>query len=141
MTTTTARVREHNGVPGLIDRIKPALANIAPNGQMLTVAQLAPLDQFHLRGIFATSELACAAHIELSTRVLDLGCGIGGPVRYLSATLGCKVTESRPEPTQRSPWTSDSERALYFQSERSCTVMMSLSDQRQEPDLPTKDRQ
>jgi SAM-dependent methyltransferase len=92
MTTTTARVREHYGAPGLIDRIKPALPKLAPNGQMLTVAQLAPLDQFHLRGILATSELASAARVQPSTHVLDLGCGIGGPARYLSATFGCKVT-------------------------------------------------
>lgn len=92
MIATTARVREHYGAPGLIDRIKPALAEIAPNGQMLSFAQLAPFDQFHLRGLLATCELAGNARIEPSTRVLDLGCGIGGPARYLSATFGCNVT-------------------------------------------------
>ena len=60
--------------------------------EALTVAQLAPLDQFHTRGILATSELAAAARIDSSTHVLGLGCGIGGPARYLAATFGCKVT-------------------------------------------------
>jgi SAM-dependent methyltransferase len=92
VTDTNAKIREHYSATGLLDRIKPALAAIAPESQTLTVAQLAPLDQFHLRGILATSELARAAGIEPSTRVLDLGCGIGGPARYLAATFGCKVT-------------------------------------------------
>jgi len=92
VTDTNTKIREHYGATGLTDRIKSALATIAPESQTLTVAQLAPLDQFHLRGIPATSELASAASIESSTRVLDLGCGIGGPARYLAATFGCKVT-------------------------------------------------
>src|SRR5215472_12232390 len=77
---------------GLTGRIQSALAALAPEGQTLTVAQLALLDQFHLRGILATSELASAAGIEPSTRVLDLGCSIGGPGRYLAARFGCRVT-------------------------------------------------
>ena len=92
MTDTTIKVREHYGATGLTDRIRSALATIAPEGQMLTIGQLAPLDQFHTRGMLATAELAEAAGIEPSTRVLDLGCGIGGPARYLAATFGCPVT-------------------------------------------------
>jgi SAM-dependent methyltransferase len=65
---------------------------LTPEGQTLTVAQLAPLDQFHTRGILATAELATAAGLNPSTRVLDLGCGVGGPTRYLAATFGCQVT-------------------------------------------------
>lgn len=78
MTDTTAIVREHHSA-GLINRIKSVLTTIVPDDQTLTVAQLAPLDQFHARGILATAELASAAGLEPSTRVLDLGCGIGGP--------------------------------------------------------------
>ena len=36
--------------------------------------------------------MAAAARLEPSSRVLDLGCGIGGPARYLAATFGCTVT-------------------------------------------------
>ncbi len=92
MTDITTKVREHYGAEDLTNRIKSALAKVAPEEQTLTVAQLAPLDQFHTRGILATAELACTAGIEASTRVLDLGCGIGGPARYLADTFGCKVT-------------------------------------------------
>jgi SAM-dependent methyltransferase len=92
MTDLISKVREHYTATGLTDRIKAALMAIAPETKALTVAQLAPLDQFHTRGILATSELAEVAKLDLSTRVLDLGCGIGGPARYLSATFGCKVT-------------------------------------------------
>ena len=91
MTDTNVKVRAHYSALGLTDRIKAALAAIAPETEALTVAQLAPLDQFHTRGILATSELAAAARIDSSTH-LDLGCGIGGPARYLAATFGCKVT-------------------------------------------------
>lgn len=92
MTDTTGKVQEHYRAAGLTDRIKSALAAIAGEEQALSVAQLAPLDQFHTRGVLATAELADAARIEASTRVLDLGCGVGGPARYLAATFGCKVT-------------------------------------------------
>jgi SAM-dependent methyltransferase len=85
-------VRVHYGAGGLTDRIKSALAAITPEGQALTVAQLAALDQFHTRGILATAELAAVADLGPSTRVLDLGCGLGGPARYLATTFGCKVT-------------------------------------------------
>lgn len=92
MTDTVARVREHYSATRLTDRIKSALLTIAPDDQTLTVAQLAPLDQFHIRGALATAELAGAVGLTPSTRVLDLGSGIGGPARYLAANFNCRVT-------------------------------------------------
>jgi len=92
MTNSNSKVREHYSALGLTNRIKAALATVTPETGAPTVAQLAPLDQFHTRGILATAELAHAARLDTSTRVLDLGCGIGGPARYLAATLRCKVT-------------------------------------------------
>lgn len=92
MTDTTDRVRAHYDGPGLVDRIKAALDAIAAEDQPLTVPQLAMLDQFHTRGILATAELAGAAGLREGDKVLDLGCGIGGPARYLATAFGCSVT-------------------------------------------------
>jgi len=64
MTDTNTKVRELYNATGLTDRIKSALTAIAPEGQTLTAAQLAPLDQFHTRGILATAELANAAGLD-----------------------------------------------------------------------------
>jgi SAM-dependent methyltransferase len=91
MIDTTTRVREHYNAPGLTDRIRSTLATIAPEDQLLSVTQLAPLDQFHIRGVQATTELAGAARIDSWTSVLDLGCGVGGPARQLTANFDCKV--------------------------------------------------
>jgi len=77
-TDTAATIRAHYGDAGMTDRIKAALDSIVPVTQPLTVDQLAPLDQFHIPGLAATAELACAAGVEPTTNVLDVGCGIGG---------------------------------------------------------------
>jgi SAM-dependent methyltransferase len=92
MIDVTTQVRAHYNATDLTSRIKSALAQITAEDQLLRTDQLAPLDQFHTRGILATTELAEATGLEPSTRVLDLGCGIGGPARYLAATFGCRVT-------------------------------------------------
>ncbi len=46
MTDITTQVRAHYSATNLVNRIKSALATIAPEERTLTVAQLAPLDQF-----------------------------------------------------------------------------------------------
>lgn len=92
MINLTSEIRAHYDPAGLFDRIKAALATIAREDQKLAVAQLAPFDQFHIRGMDATTELAGPAGVDSWTRVLDIGCGIGGPARHLGAAFGCMVT-------------------------------------------------
>src|SRR5712672_2083413 len=52
----------------------------------------ATTDQNHVGGIGFVVELAKAAGIHFATRVVDLGCGLGGSMRVLSYLYGCKAT-------------------------------------------------
>lgn len=54
-------------------------------------ADLRNLDEIHIRGLEATLELGKLAAIGPDYRVLDVGCGLGGPARTLTAEFGCDV--------------------------------------------------
>jgi sarcosine/dimethylglycine N-methyltransferase len=92
MTDILDGVRDHYRATGLAERLNTALAALGPEDQRLTHQQLAPLDQFHTRGLAATVELAKLAGISAEMSVLDVGSGVGGPARFLAATYGCRVT-------------------------------------------------
>lgn len=57
----------------------------------LTVDDLAPLDHFHMRGVEATAEFAEMVVPKPGQTCIDLGCGIGGPARWLAAHCGVQV--------------------------------------------------
>lgn len=50
------------------------------------------LDMLHMGGLSATDELAVLANVRAGNRVLDVGCGVGGPARRLANKFGAKVT-------------------------------------------------
>src|SRR3546814_10939399 len=66
----------------LTGRILSALTAAGKDLDRLTAEDLSPYDQFHSRGSQATAELAQLPDPQLGQRLLDLGCGIGGPARW-----------------------------------------------------------
>jgi SAM-dependent methyltransferase len=58
----------------------------------LTVEDLAPVDHVHARGFPATVDLADRLPLEADQHLVDIGCGIGGPARYIAQRAGCRVS-------------------------------------------------
>jgi ubiquinone/menaquinone biosynthesis C-methylase UbiE len=85
-------VRTHYSTPSLQDRVTSALSAAGLDDRPVTWEDLAPLDQFHVRGLAATRELAAELNMKAGAKVLDVGCGIGGASRFLAATYGVQVT-------------------------------------------------
>jgi SAM-dependent methyltransferase len=92
MSESSNRISRHYGSAGLEDRILSALEQAGKKVDSLTVEDLAPLDQFHTRGLTATRELIAFASVSPGSRALDVGSGLGGPARVLASEGNCQVT-------------------------------------------------
>lgn len=92
MSQSAQAVAEHYRKRALGDVILAALKAAGKDIEHLTPDDLAPVDEFHSGGRNATVRLAQLAQISGCERVLDVGCGIGGPSRYLASSFGCRVT-------------------------------------------------
>ncbi|MFC6584946.1 class I SAM-dependent methyltransferase [Sulfitobacter aestuariivivens] len=53
---------------------------------------LAPVDEFHIGGRLATEPFVKALGLSPESRVVDFGCGLGGPARYVASATGAHVT-------------------------------------------------
>ena len=85
-------VREHYASEGITARILAALRSVMGPDVPITPDTLAPIDHFHGKGVVATEELAALLKPKASDHLLDIGCGIGGPARWIAAKCGCRVT-------------------------------------------------
>jgi 2-polyprenyl-3-methyl-5-hydroxy-6-metoxy-1,4-benzoquinol methylase len=85
-------VSRHYSSGKLLERLRAALAAEGVDPDRPTVAQLAPFDHFHGRGLEATDEAASLVSVAPTDHILDVGSGIGGPARYFAHRFGCRVT-------------------------------------------------
>jgi ubiquinone/menaquinone biosynthesis C-methylase UbiE len=87
-----SRIQDYYAHDHLYETILQALANTGITPDNITPEDLAPIDEFHVRGREVSHELAAAAGLQPGMRILDAGCGLGGTCRMLAAEYDCTVT-------------------------------------------------
>ena len=76
----------------LYGKIIDGLNKLGKDLSKITLDDLQPVDEFHIRGDAATKELIKLSEFTPDMHILDVGCGIGGSTRRLSHETGCRVT-------------------------------------------------
>ncbi len=76
----------------LHSRINQAMLDSGLNNKKLEIEDLFPIDQYHARGIGATKDLGKRMPITKNQKILDVGCGLGGPARYYAKEFKCHIT-------------------------------------------------
>jgi len=76
----------------LYNNIIDALDRLGKDLSTVTLDDLQPVDEFHIRGDVATKELIDLSRFTPDMHILDVGCGVGGSTRRLSQQTGCCAT-------------------------------------------------
>jgi ubiquinone/menaquinone biosynthesis C-methylase UbiE len=103
----------------LAESIAAALRAAGIDPASATTADLAGVDDFHIRGAEATLALAESMGVSADTTVLDIGSGLGGSARTLAEAFGCTVTGIDLTPsfgvaaTELSRWTGLDDRTTF----------------------------
>jgi ubiquinone/menaquinone biosynthesis C-methylase UbiE len=85
-------ISAHYARGDLLGRLRAALLADGVDPDHPTIEALAPYDHFHSRGLEATEELADLLTVASDDHILDIGCGIGGPARYIAERFGARIT-------------------------------------------------
>ena len=92
MTEDIDRIHGYYSPNDLYNKIIAGLNKLGKDLSGVTLDDLQPVDEFHIRGDTATKELIKLAAFTPEMHILDVGCGIGGSTRRLSHETGCRVT-------------------------------------------------
>ena len=92
MPKYAAAINGQYGHPDLGEKLLVALHDAGKDIDALKRDDIAAFEEIHIRGRDATRDLARLAQLREGMKVLDVGCGIGGPARTLAAEFGCEVT-------------------------------------------------
>lgn len=85
-------VEQHYAGSGtIVQAIADALRASGRDPFASATSDLAPVDEFHIRGREATQEIADALGVGPGDAVIDIGCGLGGAARALAELRGCRV--------------------------------------------------
>ena len=76
----------------IFSRVHHAMSEAGLINKELNIEDLFPIDQYHARGIAATVDLGKRMPISKNQKIIDIGCGLGGPARYYAKEFKCFIT-------------------------------------------------
>ncbi len=85
-------VTQHYTHGRLVDAIRDGVGKLGKSIDEVSVADLAPVDEFHIGGRVATAAFLDQLEFGETDHVLDVGCGLGGGSRFAAERYGCRVT-------------------------------------------------
>lgn len=91
MERPSSPVQAHYHRDGLYEAIINVLQQQGRDPNNITRNDIAGVDEFHVRGAAVSKELASMIDLH-GFKVLDVGCGVGGPCRMLAEAFNCNVT-------------------------------------------------
>lgn len=91
MDELNQKIENHYLKKGLFEDIVDRLVEQGLDLHSVSRADIASVDEFHVRGAAVSLELANSIELR-KAHVLDVGCGLGGPCRMLAAEFDCICT-------------------------------------------------
>lgn len=91
MNERNALIEKHYDLPGLFEDIIKRLKQQGVDLNNISRSDIAGVDEFHLRGAEVSKELVTLFDFK-DLKVLDVGCGLGGPCRMLADEFNCNVS-------------------------------------------------
>lgn len=91
MSHLNERIEQQYHHTGLFEFILERLKEQGVDINNVSRQDIAPVDEFHLRGAEASKELVEEFELK-NSHVLDVGCGIGGPCRMFAEEFNCDAT-------------------------------------------------
>lgn len=85
------KVATHYGHGNLTAAIRNGLEMLGITPEEASVEDLGPVDEFHIGGRAATINFFDQLGLSEASRVLDIGCGLGGAARFAAKSFGSQI--------------------------------------------------
>lgn len=88
---TPQEISTHYTHGGLTAVIRDGVEKLGKTIDTVTVDDLGPVDEFHIGGRAASAHFLDQFTLTPDERILDVGCGLGGPARFAAGRYGCRI--------------------------------------------------
>src|SRR5687767_12022970 len=85
-------ITKHYAHGNLVAAIRTGIEALGKPIESVTLDDLAPVDEFHVGGRQASEDFLSQLNLAPEQHVLDIGCGLGGPARFVAGRYRCRLS-------------------------------------------------